>query len=349
MLTHAAGRCQHPGVTLYGQIPGGPYFDDLSVGQVFDTAPSMTLTAGAAAAHQAIVGDRLRLALDGELSGAVVKATAPLAHPALVCDVAIGQSTLVTQRVKANLFYRGLTFHRFPVIGDTLFTRTQVVGLKQNTAKPGRAPTGLAALRMTTIDGVGRLVLDFYRCAMLPCSAEDVDTGHRDDLSGIGSDEAGGRAAPDPTADWDAAAYRARVPGPHFDPGSAGAVLHSTADVVTSAPELARLSMNIAATHHDSRVAGQRLVYGGHTIGLALAQATRLLPNLVTVLSWQSCDHTGPVHENDTLYSELHIDDARPRPDGHGGVLRLRSVVYAAADSGADRQVLDWRFSALMF
>ena len=261
-----------PAVTLSGQIAGGPFFDDLSVGQVFDTAPSMTLTAGVAATHQAIVGDRLRLALDAELATAVVGATAPLAHPALVCDVAIGQSTVVTQRVKANLFYRGLTFHRFPVIGDTLFTRTEVVGLRQNTAKPGRAPTGLAALRMTTIDGVGRLVLDFYRCAMLPCSGDGVETGHRDDLGGIGVDvppQAG------PTADWDAAAYRTRVRGDHFDAVSAGTVLCSTADVVSSAPELARLTLNIAATHHDSRAGGRRLVYGGHTIGLALAQATR--------------------------------------------------------------------------
>jgi acyl dehydratase len=148
-------------VTLYGHIPDGPYFDDLEVGQVFDWAPSMTLTPGAAAVHQSIVGDRLRLALDTELAVAVTGATGALAHPALVCDVAIGQSTLVTQRVKANLFYRGLMFHRFPVIGDNLFTRTEVVGLKQNSAKPGRAPTGLAALRMTTVDDVGRLVLDF--------------------------------------------------------------------------------------------------------------------------------------------------------------------------------------------
>ena len=79
----------------------------------------------------------------------------------------------------------------------------------------------------------------------------------------------------DPTADWDAEVFRQRVPGPHFDPEIAGTTLHSTGDVVSSAPELARLSLNIAATHHDSRVGGQRLVYGGHTIGLALAQATR--------------------------------------------------------------------------
>ncbi len=337
-------------MTLYGHIgggeAGGPYFDDLVVGQVFDWAPSMTLTSGAAATHQAILGDRMRLSLDASLTHAVVGGDAPLAHPALVCDVAIGQSTLVTQRVKANLFYRGLTFYRYPVIGDTLFTRTEVVGLRHNTAKPGRAATGLAALRMTTIDQVGRLVLDFYRCAMLPLSPGATDTGHSDDLSLIGADLA---PAPDPTADWNAEAFRERVPGPHFSADMAGSVLHSTGDVVSSAPELARLSLNIAATHHDSRVGGQRLVYGGHTIGLALAQASRLLPNLATVLGWQSCDHTGPVHEGDTVYSELHIEAADALPGDRGGVLTLRSLVYAVADEGDDRQVLDWRFTALHF
>ena len=123
-------------------MSGGPYFDDLVVGQVFDWAPSMTLTAGAAAVHQSIIGDRLRLALDADLAMAVTGATAALAHPVLVCDVAIGQSTLATQWVKANLFYRGLAFHRFPVIGDTLFTRTEVVGLKQNSVQAGPDPDG---------------------------------------------------------------------------------------------------------------------------------------------------------------------------------------------------------------
>jgi acyl dehydratase len=313
-----------------GQREGGPYFDDLSVGQVFDWAPAATLSPGLAAAHQAIVGDRLRLALDTDLCAAVTRLPGPLAHPALVCDVAIGQSTLVTQRVKANLFYRGLTFHHFPVIGDSVYTRTEVVGLRPNSLKPGRAPTGLAALRMITIDQADQLVLDFYRCAMLPASPDWHPGDHPgDDLSGIGADAA--PPAADPTAHWD------------------GAVLHSTGDVVSSAPELARLTLNIAATHHDSRVSGRRLVYGGHTIGLALAQASRLLPNLVTVLGWESCDHTGPVHEGDTVYSELHVESAQPTESG--GVLGLRSLVYAASDSAGepDRPVLDWRFSALQF
>lgn len=341
----------------------GPYFDDLVVGQVFDTAPPMTLTAGAAAVHQSIVGDRLRLALDADLAMAVTGASAQLAHPALVCDVAIGQSTLVTQRVKANLFYRGLTFHRFPVIGDTLSTRSEIVALKQNSIKPGRTPTGLVALRMTTVDALGRLILDFYRCAMLPLRDGAAETGHRDDLSTVGAVLP---PAPEPTAGWDAQAYRAKVTC-GFDPALAGAVLHSSADVVSSAPELARLTLNIAATHHDSRIGGQQLVYGGHTIGLALAQACRLLPDLVTVLGWWSCDHTGPVHEGDILYSELHVESATPKPCG-GGVLGLRSLVFAvpggrsagptraaqgttggSSQGEPDRQVLDWRYTALQF
>ncbi|MCV7101901.1 MaoC family dehydratase [Mycobacterium palustre] len=327
---------------------GGPYFDELTRGQVFDWAPAVTLSTGMAAAHQAILGDRLRLALDADLCAAVTGAPGPLAHPGLVCDVAIGQSTLATQRVKANLFYRGLTFHRFPVIGDSLYTRTEVVGLRANSPKPGRPPTGMAALRMTTIDQADRLILDFYRCAMLPASPGwHPGDAAGDDLSTIGADVPG--PASDPTARWDGEAFRDKVPGPHFDPGLAGAVLGSTGDVVSSAPELARLTLNIAATHHDSRVGGRRLVYGGHTIGLALAQATRLLPNLATVLGWQSCDHTGPVYEGDTLYSELHVESAEPTE--RGGVLALRSLVYAAgrSDGEADRQVLDWRYRALQF
>src|SRR6201997_469303 len=71
-----------------GQREGGPYFDDLSVGQVFDWAPAATLSPGLAAAHQAIVGDRLRLALDADLWAAGTGLPGPLAHPARVCGMA---------------------------------------------------------------------------------------------------------------------------------------------------------------------------------------------------------------------------------------------------------------------
>lgn len=326
------------------QVAEGPYFEELAVGQVFDGAPAMTLTEGAASMHQAVLGDRLRLALDRSLSERVLGEPAPLAHPALVWDVAIGQSTLVTQRVKANLFYRGLVFHRAPVIGDTLRTRTEVVALKQNRARPGRAATGLAALRITTVDQLDRPVLDFWRCAMLPLRDPDAVTGHAADLDAVGEQPA---AFDQAVSGWQLAEFRT-ADGPHFADLAAGDSWRvAGGDVVSSAPELARLTLNIAAVHHDAAVGGSgRLVYGGHTIGLAFAQACRALPNLVTVVGWHGCDHTGPVREQDTLSSTVAVESVEPRE--RGGLVHLRSVVTAVGDGDEEpRPVLDWRYVAL--
>ncbi|MET8155810.1 MaoC family dehydratase [Sphaerisporangium sp. NPDC005289] len=331
-------------------ISEGPYFEELAVGRVFDAAPGVTLTEGMAAAHQAVVGDRLRLPLDAHLSREVLGG-GTLAHPALVWDVAIGQSTLVTHHAKANLFYRGLAFRRLPLIGDTLRTRTEVVALRQNRPRPGRRPTGLAVLRITTADHDGRPVLDFRRCAMIPLRDHGARTGHDADLEVVGASATGadlaGRAA-GLLDGWRLDRFRERVAGRHFADVTAGDRWQvGGGDVVSAAPELARLTVNIAQVHHDTREAGgPRLVYGGHTIGLALSQAARALPNLVTVVAWHGCDHLGPVHEGDTLTSEITVERRQGLPGG-GGLVHLRSVVEAV--SGADpAAVLDWRFVAVM-
>ncbi len=329
------------------RITEGPYFEDLRVGQVFDGAPAMTLTDGRAAGHQAITGARLRLPLDGELSRRVTGSAAPVAHPALVWDVAIGQSTLVTQHVVANLFYRGLVFHRAPRIGDTLHTHTTVTALRQNRLRPRRSATGLAVLRITTGDQEGRPVLDFRRCAMLPLRDPEVNTGHRDDLYAGGADPGVSLSAA--VHGWALDAFRDAVPGPHADGVHTGAVWEvGSGDVVSSAPELARLTLNIAAVHHDAGTAGHRLVYGGHTIGLALSQATRALPNLVTVTGWHGCDHTGPVREGDTLTSRVEVQHVEPLPGDVGALAHLRSTVRAGSGPAAPRDVLDWRYVAVL-
>ncbi|WP_299574828.1 acyl dehydratase [uncultured Williamsia sp.] len=329
---------------------GGPYFDDFEVGHRFDAAPSVTFTDGLAAVHQSILGDRMRLPVDAHLSRRVGGGAA-FVHPGLVCDMAIGQSTLATHHVRANLFYRGLRMLGAPRIGDTLTTVTTVVGLRENSAKAGRAPTGLAALHIESHDQSGRRILDFHRCAMLPFSPDHGGTGpqghrHDDDLSVIGRDRETD-TRPDLT-DYDLAAFRAAAPGDHFRSDLLGRVFRSSGDVVSGAPELARATLNIAATHHDARATGHRLVYGGHTIGVALAQATRALPDIVTVTRWESCEHLGPVREGDTLSSELTVTACSPEPQG-GGTADLRSIVHAH-DAGSDspRAVLDWSFTVLL-
>jgi acyl dehydratase len=298
-----------------------------------------------AALHAAIVGDRLRLPLDAELSRRVTGGL--IAHPGLVWDVAIGQSTLLTGRVVANLFYRGFMFRRFPHVGDTLYTTTEVVALRQNRGRPGRPATGLAVLRIRTRNQRNEEVLDFSRCAMLPLRNPEGQTSHNADLDQIPS-ELDRRVLTAALASWRLDYFRASLPGPHFADMTAGTTWEvAGGDVVSSAPELARLILNVAMVHHDSSVsAGGRLVYGGHTIGLAAAQASRALPNLVTIVAWRGCDHLGPVREGDTLHSSIELEQTESMANG-GGLLHLRSRVRAHRESGAE-DVLDWRFIGVM-
>jgi acyl dehydratase len=208
------------------------------------------------------------------------------------------------------LFYRGLAFSRAPLIGDTLATVTQVVALRQNTPRAGRAATGLAALRIVTQEGPP------------PDYAAVV-------------------------ADWRLDVFARRTVGPRPADLHAGLSFEvAGGDVVSSAPELARLTANIAAVHHDRSAGdGERLVYGGHAIGLALSQAARALPSMVTVTGWRGCDHLAPVREGDTLRSTVTVEQVEYLPGG-GGLVHLRSLVRA--DAPAARDVLDWRYVAVL-
>jgi acyl dehydratase len=326
----------------------GPYFEDLRHGQCFADGPGLTLTDGLAAAHRAIVGGRLPLTLDHELSRQVIGEGDVLAAPHLVWDVAIGQSTSVTHTVVANLFYRGVVFRRAPRIGDTLRTVTEVAGLRQNSRRAGRPATGLAALRISTRDQAGRPVLDFWRCAMLPLRDSDRETGHADDLTAVGGDPAAEELA-HVAAGWDLDAYRARTHRGQPGCPAAGEFFRvAGGDVVSSAPELARLTLNVAKVHHDETAgAAGRLVYGGHTIGIALHQAVRALPGMVTVVGWHSCDHVGPVREGDTLTSTIEVERT-DQPAAGGTLAHLRSRVRASRPDTPAADVLDWRFVALL-
>lgn len=325
------------------QLIAGPWFEDFEVGQQYD-APAMTLTDGLAALHQALFGDRLRLPLDHGISRKVTHAERPLAHPLLAINIAIGQSTWASQRVKANLFYRGLVLRRPPRIGDTLNTRTRIVGLRQNRPQPGRPATGMVVLEITTHDQDGNTLLRFWRCPMIPCRDPQASTGHSMDPDEI-------------TAPFGAPDLQQAVPmewnlAPTFDwLGPRGADLRAgqrfaieARDTVTSAPELVRASLNMAMAHTDARQSylGQRLVYGGHVISMAFAQVTRALPNLLTVVAWDSCEHTAPVLEGDRLRTEFLVREIRPLPQG--ALLNLEVETWASrGEAEQETRVLDWR------
>jgi acyl dehydratase len=329
---------------------GGPWFEDLERGQRFE-APAFSVTEGHAALHQAICGDRLRLALDAPLCSAVTGRNAPLVHPNLVCDVSIGQSTGPTQRVLGNLFYRGLVLERQVHIGDTLRTSTEVVALKENRRKPGGRATGLVLLRIRTVDQEDRPVLDYWRCPMLPLRDNADETGQADDFSDVPGALDPLRVHRATPTGWRLDPLRASAAGPCFADLSPGLEFSVEAgETVSAGPELARLTLNLAMAHTDptSGTSGRRLVYGGHTISVAAAHATRVIEAIATIVAWERADHLAAVFEGDVLRTELSVVQTTPLDTG-GGLASLRAVVSAVrGDSAAPEPVLDWGFVALV-
>jgi len=271
--------------------------------------------------------------------------------PNLVCDVAIGQSTGPTQRVLGNLFYRGLVLLRPVHLNDTLRTRTEVVGLKQNRPRADGTASGLVALRIRTENQLGEPVLDFWRCPMIPLRDPTTSTGHADRFDQIPDELDPEQVAAALPAGWRLDRFREAAPGPHFGDIEVGMSYEVIGrDTVTSAPALARLTLNLANAHTDPGASahGRRLVYGGHTIGIAAAQATRAMPNLVTIVAWHGCDHLAPVFEGDVLSTQLSVEGAEAL-DGGGGLVDLRAQVTAErSGSGETVDALDWNFVALM-
>ena len=113
---------------------------------------------------------------------------------------------------------------------------------------------------------------------------------------------------------------------------------------MTGAPELARLTLNVATAHTDATrsLHGRRLVYGGHTISIAAAHATRAIPAIATIVAWMSCEHIGPVFEGDVLRTEVTVGQLAGRAGGAPCAREQRPA------RGRGWAVLDWSFVAVV-
>lgn len=296
-----------------------------------DRQPAVTIDEGLAAAYLAISGDQLPLAMSTPLSRAVTARDERLANPALALSVAIGQSTVATRRVIANLYYRDLTLLRQVHVGETLTTTVTPIAAEFTSSGTSRAKV----LLDIDVHSDAGPVAHFQRLALLP-----VDDASRMVLRDIPA------AAAEPTLASFAAvapAWSAAAGIPRFALPVGFTVTDPLCDTVSSARELVRLTLNLAAAHRDERrgIDGRRLAYGGHTVALAQASLSRVIPGLLTVVAWRSCDHVGPVFDDDLLETTTIIEGVHGLDAGLALVDARVSVDAVRGDEHV--RVLEWR------
>ncbi len=315
----------------------GPWFEDFVTGEQLAPAPAITIGTAEAAVYQSICGDPLAISLSRPLAEAITGQPGAVLNPALVLQVAIGQSTVATRKVIANLFYRGVRQLAPVWVGETLTTIVTVRGLREAKPRPDREPRGMVLLGIQTTDSQGKLILDFERCALVRRNSAQL-TGAADDLGGVSDTLDIAPFAQIAPSGWDLTAL-----GAPQDWAVGETRTDMLRDTVTDALALVRLTQNLAPPHRDASLGqgGKRLVYGGHTIGLAQAGLMRLLPSAATVVGWHMCDHTGPVFEEDVVEVAATLDAVHMVTNGR--LLAFTVTVQAEREQANAVPVLSWR------
>ena len=258
----------------------------------------------------------------------------------------------------ANLGYAECRFHVPVVPGDTLRTRSEVIGLKQNSN--GR--TGVVWVRSTATNQRGEVAIDWARWVMV--HKRDADAPAPETVVPALASV----VAPDDLvvpAGLDLSAYDVAAAGsPHLlgDYEVGERIDHVDGVTLTDAEHMmaTRLWQNTAKVHFntDARPDGRRLVYGGHVISLARALSFNGLANAQLVAAINAGAHVAPAFAGDTVHAWSEVLDTATLDAPGVGALRLRLVATTGRDESmtlrgddgayADGVLLDLDYWALI-
>ena len=323
----------------------GNFFEDFSIGQVIEHATPRTITEGDRALYGALYPTRFAIPSSAAFAASVGLPQAPV-EELIAFHVAFGKTVPdVSLNAVANLGYAECRFHRPVVPGDTLRTRSEVIGLKENSN--GR--TGVVYVRSTATDQHGEIALEWARWVMV----------HKRDAAAPAPATVVPELAKvvDPTdlvvpAGLDFTAYDLAAAGePHrFGDYTVGERIdHVDGVTLTDAEHMmaTRLWQNTAKVHFntEARPDGKRLIYGGHIISMARALSFNGLANAQLVAAINGGAHVAPAFAGDTVYAWSEVLDTAELDAPGVGALRLRLVATRGRDESMTLRGEDGKYA----
>ncbi|MFE7225540.1 MaoC family dehydratase [Nocardioides sp. NPDC057577] len=310
----------------------GNFFEDFSVGQVIEHATPRTVTEGDRAAYGSLYPTRFAVPSSAAFAASVGLGVHPV-EELIGFHIAFGKTVPdVSLNAVANLGYAECRFHQPVVPGDTLSTKSEVIGLKQNS----NGKSGVVYVRSTSTNQRGEVAIDWARWVMvhkrdqeaaapetvIPELAAVVDPKNLIVPNGLDFSAYDFTAAGEPHRLAD---YEVGEKIDHVDGVTLTASEHQQAT---------RLWQNTAKVHFnvEARPDGRNLVYGGHIISLARALSFNGLANAQLIAGINAGAHTSPAFAGDTVYAWSEVLD-RAETDAPGvGALRLRLVATKGRD-----------------
>jgi 2-methylfumaryl-CoA hydratase len=326
-----------------------------------------TVTAGDVALYIGLTGARFALHSSDAFAQAIGYSKAPV-DDILVFHIVFGRTVAdISLNAVANLGYAMCRFGAPVYVGDTLSTRSTVIGLKENSNRE----TGIVYVRSIGRNQRDETVLDYVRWVMVRKRdrARPAPDTHVPELAaavapadfyipaGLQMENYDCALAGSPHT-WED--YRKGERIDHVDGMTLEESDHMTAT---------RLYQNNAKVHFNQHAEskgrfGKRLIYGGHIISLARALSFNGLANAFRVLAINGGRHTNPSFAGDTVYAWSEVLEVIALPGRADlGALRLRTVATkdrpcsdfpaasAAADAGGKypaEVVLDLDYTVLL-
>ena len=323
----------------------GNFFEDFEMGQVIEHATPRTVTEGDRALYGSLYPTRFALPSSAPFAAACGLREAPV-EELIGFHIAFGKTVPdISLNAVANLGYAECRFHRPLCPGDTLSTRSEVIGLKQNSN--GR--TGVVYVRSTATDQHGEVAIEWARWVMV--HKRDHDAPAPDtvvpDLSDVV--DASDLVVPE---GLDFSGYDFGAAGePHrWGDYEVGERIDHVDGVTLTDPEhmmATRLWQNTAKVHFntEARDDGRRLIYGGHVISLARALSFNGLANAQLIAAINAGAHTAPAFAGDTVYAWSEVLDRAEIPAPGVGALRLRLVATRGRDETMTLRGEDGRYT----
>lgn len=303
----------------------GRFFEDYAVGQVINHAVPRTISGGEVALYHALYPARHALNSSAEFARDCGLPTAPV-DDLITFHTVFGKTVPdISLNAVANLGYAEGRFLHPVYAGDTLTSRSEVIGVKQNS----NGKSGVVWVRTTGTNQHGRDVLSYVRWVMvrrrsegeapetvIPDLAPSVDPADLILPAGLTFSNYNFELAGEAHRWGD---YQVGEVIDHID----GVTIEEAEHMLAT-----RLWQNTAKVHFDAtfREDGKRLIYGGHVISMARALSFNGLANAQAIVGLNGGAHANPCFAGDTIRAWTEVLDKAETGAPGVGLLRLRLV-----------------------
>jgi len=312
------------------KVNAGNYFENFFVGQVLTHPTPRTISEGEVALYIALTGARQVLHSADPVAQTLGYKKRPV-DDLLAFHIAFGKTVPdISVNAIANLGYADVRFLHPVYVGDTLTTRSTVIGLKQNS----NGKSGVVYVRSVSMNQLFQPVISWIRWVMV----------HKNNLESPAPETLVPELPTHVPADQlaiprflDARQFDTASTGSNYlwDDYHAGERINHPAGMTISDTDhtlATKLYQNNARLHFDdvmmqTSTFGRRLMYGGHVISICRALSHDGLENALSIASINAGTHCNPAFGDDTIYTWTEVLDKSTIANRKDiGALRLRMV-----------------------